>query len=102
LPHLARCKIRNCGYIKESKSGFCYECEEYPCKRLKHLDKRYRLRYAMSMIENLDSIEEAGLEAFVEHEKSRWRCAECGGVINVHRGRCSSCGYSRIDSRVAD
>lgn len=31
---------------------FCYECESFPRKRLKSLDKRYRTKYHMSMIEN--------------------------------------------------
>jgi hypothetical protein len=91
-PYLMRCVIRNCETIKNSESGFCYECEEYPCKRLKQLDKRYRIRYAMSMIENLENIREKGLSAFVEGEEERWRCPKCGGVICVHRHCCSECG----------
>ena len=87
-----KCIITNCETIKANESGFCYECAEYPCKRLKQLDKRYRTRYAMSMIENLENIRNIGLAAFVEKEKERWRCLKCGGVICVHRGYCYSCG----------
>lgn len=50
------CRIKNCGYIKDGESKFCYDCIEYPCTRLKLLDKRYRTKYRMSMIENLDNI----------------------------------------------
>jgi hypothetical protein len=46
----------------------------------------------MSMIENLKSIRELGIRRFVANEKIRWACPECGGVINVHRGYCGSCG----------
>ncbi len=89
-----KCIIKNCEVIKTNKSGFCFVCDEYPCRRLKQLDKRYRTKYSMSMIENLESIKRIGLTSFVEIEKKRWRCSKCGGVICVHRGYCSSCGAS--------
>ena len=87
-----KCIIRNCEMIKINQSGFCFECVKYPCKRLKQLDKRYRTKYAMSMIENLESIKGIGLSAFLANEKDRWHCAKCGGVICVHRGCCFHCG----------
>jgi hypothetical protein len=86
------CIIRNCEMVKLSQSGFCYECMKYPCKRLRQLDKRYRTKYTMSMIENLEYIKGNGLSAFVEKENERWRCPKCGGVICVHRGCCFHCG----------
>ena len=87
-----KCVIKNCEMIQRSKSKFCFECENYPCKRLKQLDKRYRTKYNMSMIENLENIKKIGLSAFVENEKERWHCTTCGGVICVHRGYCLLCG----------
>jgi len=86
------CVIKNCGYLATTKSGFCYECAGYPCRRLKALDKRYRTKYGMSMIENLQSIKTIGLKAFMANEKERWRCESCGGSICVHRGYCLVCG----------
>ena len=91
-PTILNCIIRNCETIKSNQSGFCYECENYPCRRLKQLDKRYRTKYAMSMIENLESIKEIGLSAFAEEERKRWRCSKCGDTICVHRGYCYDCG----------
>jgi len=89
-----KCVIRNCEMIKISRSKFCYDCGRYPCPRLKQLDKRYRTRYRMSMIENLEGIKSIGLQAFIANEKKRWRCNKCGGVICVHRGYCLVCGPS--------
>ena len=37
-------------------------------------------------------IKEKGINEFVKNERSRWKCSNCGGVINVHRYRCSVCG----------
>ncbi len=87
-----RCFIKNCETVRKNESGFCYECAEYPCKKLKHLDKRYRTKYHTSMIKNLENIRENGLAAFIEEEKERWRCPKCGGVISCHRGYCFECG----------
>ncbi|MFC2040333.1 DUF3795 domain-containing protein [Chloroflexota bacterium] len=89
---IARCIIRNCKTNQTNQSGFCYECMEYPCKRLKALDKRYRTKYAMSMIANLDYLKANGHAAFTEKEANRWRCQKCGGGICVHRGYCYQCG----------
>jgi len=83
------CGIKNCD---KSASGFCFDCEEFPCKKLNHLDLRYRLKYNMSMIDNLKSIQDIGISTFLENEKVRWSCSNCGDTINVHQGVCSGCG----------
>jgi len=85
------CIIINCETIKSNKSGFCYECDLYPCKRLKQLDKRYRTKYNMSMLENLESIKTIGLKRFIENEQVRWKCDICGESLCVHREVCLTC-----------
>jgi hypothetical protein len=80
-----KCAIKNCEILKDCRSGFCFECEKYPCNRLKQLDRRYSTKYKMSMLENLENIKTIGVSAFYENEKKRWRCAKCGGVICVHK-----------------
>lgn len=89
------CSIVNCEKLAGSKSGFCYECKIYPCARLKKLDKRYRSKYGMSMIENLDYIKQSGIEAFLQHEQQRWSCKKCGAGISVHRDYCLNCKADR-------
>lgn len=86
-----QCIIKNCELLAKTKSKFCYECSKYPCLRLKQLDKRYRTRYYMSMIENLEYIREKGLTVFIKKENLRWKCKNCGGTICVHRGICLEC-----------
>lgn len=87
-----RCSIKNCDLLRTMESGFCCECPKYPCRRLKDLDKRYRTKYGMSMLENLAYLRDHGVSAFAEKERVRWRCEHCGGVICVHRHSCSVCG----------
>lgn len=67
------CTIKNCEYLEKKNLKYCsLECEKYPCQRLKNLDKRYRTKYSMSMIENLDTIANAGICNFIALEKQRW------------------------------
>jgi len=89
------CRIRHCDKIGGREQKLCFKCAQFPCVRLRQLDKRYRTKYGMSMIENLESIRELGLERFVAREKDRWKCPECGGVICVHRKNCIYCGRVR-------
>jgi len=83
------CKIKNCA---KTVNGFCYECEDFPCKKLAQLDKRYRTKYSMSMIENQLTIKNTGMERFLESEKAKWTCMRCAGTMNVHKKICSKCG----------
>ena len=93
-----KCIIINCEYLNITDSKFCYDCEKYPCRRLKQLDKRYRLKYTMSMLENLEMIRNTGLDNFVELENKRWRCPACGAILCVHRNFCLSCKQTRNTS----
>ena len=85
------CVIVNCDSLAKTESGFCYECNKYPCSRLKRLDKRYRTNYGMSMINNLNFICQNGMDTFLENEQNRWTCDVCGAGLSVHRDFCLNC-----------
>jgi hypothetical protein len=95
--YCASCRIRNCAEFKDGQKSFCFECASFPCLRLRQLDKRYRLRYGMSMLENLKMLKTVGLPAFVQQEQTRWACPQCDGIICVHKGTCVKCGSKRAD-----
>jgi len=91
-----KCIIQNCEILNKNKWKFCSDkCEKYPCKRLKNLDKRYKIKYGMSMIENLENIKKLGIRQFVRNEKARWKCKKCGSTICVHRNFCLACREER-------
>lgn len=85
-----RCKIRNCAVSRGI--DFCFVCESFPCTNIKQIDKRYRLRYHVSLIENVIRIQSVGIEQFLSEEKQKWMCAQCGGVVSLHDRICSACG----------
>lgn len=83
-----------CELLGKGLVRFCFECNSYPCKRLKSLDKRYRNKYHMSMIENLEFIKENGIKSFCSKEEIKWKCPECGGTICCHNGLCLACNIN--------
>jgi len=88
-----RCRIKNCEKMVQAGGKYCFVCDSFPCARLKQLDKRYRTKYGMSMIDNLEAIRKMGIRKFIRNEKERWNCPQCGGIICVHRPQCPSCQY---------
>jgi len=87
------CKIKNCEKITRDGIEYCFGCDNFPCAVLNHLDKRYRTKYAMSMIDNLKNIKEFGINEFIDREEERWACPQCGGILCVHKESCLSCGH---------
>jgi len=90
--HCTQCSLKLCEHHAGAGSPLCGACAVFPCRRLKQLDKRYREKYHMSMIENLESIRKQGMAEFVRREKKRWKCRRCGAVLCVHRDQCLACG----------
>jgi len=89
-----RCIIIRCENLAATSSGFCYECDKFPCRRVKQLDARYRKKYRTSFIENLLMIKEHGIQYFLASESEKWTCPYCGSVLSVHRPFCLSCKNS--------
>ena len=87
------CKIKNCEKLLHGNLGYCFDCEEFPCERVSHLDKRYRTRYGTSPIDNLLQIKNIGIRSFVKSEDKKWACPACGEMICMHKPQCQSCGY---------
>lgn len=87
--HCRNCKIKDC--IKEKGINYCYQCSELPCKQIKNLEKSYTSRYGVSLIQNSISVKEQGLTAFMEEQKKKYTCLQCGGIISLHDAECSEC-----------
>jgi hypothetical protein len=88
---IQRCIIPKCIHLDKTISKFCYDCEKYPCKRLKQLDLRYKTKYRTSFIENLTMIKEDGIDNFLIFESKRRTCSKCGSILSVHRDNCLTC-----------
>jgi hypothetical protein len=84
------CKMKVCADGRGA--AYCAECASFPCARLKRLDKRYRLRYGVPLVEDARRLIAEGPEAYMQAERERWACPACGGVISMHKRTCTVCG----------
>ncbi len=97
-----RARGERCGYLFGKCTGvnhgrntasavFCAECQQYPCRQIRRVDKRYKTDYGASPCENLAEIRQSGMTAFLEREAARHSCPRCGGVLSIHNGKCFAC-----------
>jgi hypothetical protein len=91
--HCTVCSIKTCVEKKGNELLLCVECPKFPCRRIKDLDKRYTLKYGESPIQNFQLIKEIGIEQFIEQEKEKWICGQCGELLCVHKDVCLICGH---------
>ncbi len=90
---------KKCELLLKNKVRFCYECEEFPCENLEHIDKRYQTFFRMSLIDNLKLIKKHGLTKFLESQKKKWLCPNCEEVICCHNGICFSCDLEKLKNK---
>lgn len=90
--HCRDCKIKDCAKNKNLK--YCFECAKYPCKWIHNLEKSYKQRYKVSLINNGLFIKENGIGEFLKMEKKKWTCSNCNSIISLHDRFCSECHKS--------
>ena len=88
--HCRRCHIRDCA--REKGVEHCFLCAEYPCRRLRSMERSYRTRYAFHLTADERFALEHGAQDLAALHGERYRCPECGGVISLHDRICSDCG----------
>jgi hypothetical protein len=99
IRHCINCSIRNCEFLDKTTSKFCYECEKFPCLRIKQIDKRYRIKYKTGLIQNLTTISTTSVETYLQNEVKRWTCSSCGTALSVHEAKCGNCEKEYVDSQ---
>ena len=87
--HCRKCAIK--ASAQEKSLTYYYQCPDYPCKRIKLLERSYNTRYHTSLIENSRYVQQHGLGSFMERQRVQYTCPSCGGVISLHGGECSDC-----------
>lgn len=88
--HCRECKIKDCAV--SHGVDFCFDCPSFPCVIIKRLDRSYRQRYQVSLIDGAVLLKSIGAKQYLLNEKAKWSCADCGGVVSLHDRVCSECG----------
>ena len=87
---------KQCPQLSKGEVTFCFECESFPCRRLKTIDERYRTHFRMSLVDNLQFIKEHGMEEFLKEQEKLWKCESCGEMICCHNGLCYNCDLEKL------
>ncbi len=89
------CKIRNCCYVKK-EIAHCAFCEEFPCELVdkKLLDSHpgeTKFKYRHELTSSAEKIKKLGAEKFIETQRARWTCPDCGERVHFYHYECSNC-----------
>lgn len=84
---------KRCPKLLDKKVAYCYECDEFPCSNLAHIDYRYRSKFTFqySLIDTLNVIKQKGEEAALNELKERFKCESCSGIKCIHNNLCYKC-----------
>lgn len=88
--HCRTCRIKDC--VNSKGLSYCFACADYPCRYISSLEKSYRTRYGVSLMDNSAYVKAHGPEDFLERQKEQYTCSACGGVVSLHDAACSECG----------
>jgi hypothetical protein len=92
------CPIRKCAR-KKGNVATCLECAKYPCMihrvfrivaRIRQLDRK--LPHWRVAPHNLRTMRSDGISQWLEQQKMKWQCPDCGAPVTWYRARCATCG----------
>jgi hypothetical protein len=91
------CRICNAGFracTQEKGVTRCYECGDFPCKRLEdfvpiHVENG--ISHHEHVIEDLRLMKEIGVQSWVDKQALEHACDKCGGIINWNETNCHIC-----------
>ncbi len=80
--HCVDCDFRDCA--KEHKVVRCYECKEFPCKKLKSFSTEHwenGICHHANVVSDLEYMKDHGVRTWVEKKIIESTCPYCGEVI---------------------
>ena len=83
------CSKKECAHEKGLQ--WCFECDSFPCSKIRSISERYTTKYNVNLIENGQKAKES-MNAFLAEQKEKFTCNICGGIIDQHKKICSECG----------
>lgn len=89
------CKIRICCHTIK-KVNYCAKCDQFPCakvnqKLIKSHPKDPRFKYRHELPQMHEEFKKMGITKFLQHQKKRWTCPDCGGSVRFYHYKCSQC-----------
>ncbi len=91
-----QCEIRKCAMDK--KVDVCADCGDFPCdiySKGKDFIKDYP--HLQIIPKNLKDIKAKGVKQWLEEQKAKWSCPECGVNFTWYQQNCGNCGQHLTD-----
>ena len=82
------CRFIKCAQSKEVEA--CPLCSEYPCEEIMVFEKDKYIHHR-TVHPNGKRIQEIGIEGWLEEQKERWTCKQCGKGYTWFEDKCKSC-----------
>lgn len=85
--------FRDCASLHEVTR--CYECKDFPCARLETFRQKHIVNgicHHAHIIDDLTSMREIGVGAWVSHQINEHTCKSCGQIIPWYERVCPKCG----------
>ena len=94
--HCADCKIKECNRNKNLES--CHECNDFPCSIISDFKNDDRPHHSI-VLRNLKEIKKSGLTTWMENQKDRWSCPECGHSFSWYEKTCDICNRELFNAK---
>jgi len=90
----SKCNFRNC--TKEKGIVYCFECTDFPCKKLVDFSKT-RPHRTLGLW-NLHRLKETSIRKWSKDQERLWTCACCGKKLHWYSEKCPQCGTDFINA----
>jgi hypothetical protein len=87
--------FRRCA--EEKKVTWCFQCPEFPCKRLEDFSKIHQVNgiwHHKEVIKNLQFMKDRGVEEWIKQQDKEGACPGCGKMLYWHSLKCPRCGLT--------
>ena len=69
----------------------CAQCSDFPCQRIIDFNND-GMRHHSEVLDNIRRQRLIGIDAWIEEQKERWRCHNCGHAVDWYINQCPDCG----------
>ena len=97
--HCADCEIKVCNQNQNLES--CHECNEFPCVKITDFNNDEKSHHSI-ILRNLKEIKKKGLTQWMEKQKIRWSCPECGQPFSWYEKNCEICNHELFSCEVEE
>lgn len=82
------CVMRDCAV--EKGITYCAQCSDFPCQTIIDFNNDGRPHHS-EVLTNVRRQQEIGIHAWLDEQEKRWRCPDCGCIIEWYDTKCPQC-----------